>query len=361
MSERFNIEVSSSQHKYLIEFLDENEQKHFTENQIVIIDSNLINHVAHKIINKDRVIAIPGNEESKQFSEVGKILSALADNNLKRGDKVVVIGGGSIQDIATISTSLYMRGVKWDYYPTTLASMMDSCIGGKSSINLGQRKNLIGNFHPPSRIFISPLYIKTLSMIEISAGISEGVKICFAKGNLQVESFMDQVRLWREKKDNSFLLASIEESLRAKKYFIEVDEFDQKERQLLNFGHSFGHALESSSGYAVPHGIAVLVGMLAAQLYVNNVDLEGNFIKFLINEFIESGFIDHSIRIDREKLISALSLDKKNSKEFQVLILPTRTGILNRVEIPMTQSNLIKSANATIEALSMLGGKVEIF
>jgi 3-dehydroquinate synthase len=253
-----------------------------------------------------------------------------------------------------------MRGVKWDYYPTTLASMMDSCIGGKSSINLGQRKNLIGNFHPPSRIIINPSYIKTLPKIEISAGISEGVKICFAKGNQEVESFINHVRLWREKNDNSFLLSSIEESLKAKKYFIEVDEFDQKERQLLNFGHSFGHAIESSSGYAIPHGIAVLVGMLAAQLYVNTVDLERNFTKFLFDEFIESEFNNQSIRIDREKLIVALSQDKKNSTDFQVLILPSQTDILHRVEIPMSQDNLIKSANATIEALSMLGGKIEI-
>ena len=360
MSEKFEIDIESSHHFYKIVLQNNQAQIQQDESKIVLIDSNLMDHAAHVLSYPEKIVDLPGNENSKQFSKLEYVLETFAKLGLRRGDSIAVIGGGTIQDIATIATSLYMRGIQWEYHPTTLASMMDSCVGGKSSINLGTRKNLIGNFHPPSKIVINPGYISTLPAVEISAGIAEGVKICFARGESFLRSFVENINIWRETGETQYLIESMQISLESKKFFIEIDEFDQKERQLLNFGHSFGHALESSSEYSIPHGVAVLIGMMAAHLYVGNSTSNPQFIDFLIAEYKVSGFSNKKIQINRKQLLKALSQDKKNSNLHQVLILPSEIGTLRKVDIPLTASNLEKSANAAIGALNMLGGNFEI-
>ena len=361
MSESFKLEVISSRHNYQIDILTRDNQITIPKNQVTIIDASVREHGAHVFESQDKIIEIPGNEDSKQFSQIESMLTAIADYGVKRGECIFVIGGGSIQDVATITTSLYMRGIDWHYFPTTLASMMDSCIGGKSSINLGQRKNLIGNFHPPRYITINPSYVQTLPPIEISAGIAEGVKICFAESEKCANSFAEAIYEWRETGGMTGLILSIKKSLECKKYFIEIDEFDQNERQLLNYGHSFGHALESSSNYSIPHGIGVLLGMLSANSFAHGSIENNDLNRFLIYEFRESGFMNEVILLDRKELISALARDKKNSKDFQVLILPSEAGSLEKVRIPLTEQNLNKCADVAIETIRKIGGKVEVF
>ncbi len=360
MSESFKIDVVSSRHDYQIDILKKNEQLIVPKDQVTIIDSSVVEHEAHKFESQEKIISIPGSEDSKQFSKIERILTTLADFEVKRGQSVFVIGGGSIQDVATIATSLYMRGIDWHYFPTTLASMMDSCIGGKSSINLGQRKNLIGNFHPPRYITINPRYVHTLPPIEISAGIAEGVKICFAKGEDSAISFAKSIYDWRQTDDISSLIQSIKKSLESKKAFIEIDEFDQNERQLLNYGHSFGHALESSSNYSVPHGIGVLLGMLSANAYVHGSIEKNELNDFLIYELQKSGFMSEILVLNRKEMISALRRDKKNSHEFQVLILPNKAGSLEKVRIPLNEKNLEKCADIAINSIHKIGVKVEV-
>lgn len=361
MSESSKIDVVSSRHSYQIEILTKNTQVTIPKDKVTIIDTSIREHKAHVFESQDKVIEIPGNEETKQFSQIEGILEAIADHDVKRGESVFVIGGGSIQDVATITTSLYMRGIDWHYIPTTLASMMDSCMGGKSSINLGQRKNLIGNFHPPRFITINPTYVQTLPPIEISSGIAEGVKICFAKSEECANSFINAIYDWREHGGISSLILAIRMALESKKNFIEIDEFDQNERQLLNYGHSFGHALESSSNYSIPHGIGVLLGMLSANTFAHGSMEENDLNNFLIHEFKESGFMSETITLDRKELISALARDKKNSKDFQVLILPNKDGSLEKVKILLNGPNLEKCADVAIETVRKIGGKVEVF
>jgi 3-dehydroquinate synthase len=360
MSEIFSLGIASSVASYNVDIYPLRDRLDIDNRKITLIDNSILNHEAHQIIDSDKLIKIDGGEGSKQFSFVERILEEFADLHLKRGEIINVIGGGSIQDVATVATSLYMRGIAWHYIPTTLASMMDSCIGGKSSINLGNYKNLIGNFHPPKKISIYPSYIRTLPKLEISAGISEGVKICFAKGNFEVDEFMNAIEKWRNNNEEEMLRKAIFLALESKRHFIEIDEFDQGERQNLNFGHSFGHALEASTRYKVPHGIAVLIGMLSALHYADNSMANTRFIEFLQREFDYSGFSEVRVIVDKQGLFEALSRDKKNSSTHQVLILPNAEGKLERVSIPMSPAALNKSVNSTLQAFSILGGNFEV-
>ncbi len=158
--------------------------------------------------------------------------------------------------------SVYMRGLQWAYIPTTLLAMCDSCIGGKSSINVGPYKNLVGTFHPPAAIMIDPGLVSTLSLEQTVSGLVEACKICYCRGTAAFQEYLDL------KPSPSMTEGQIEQavllSLSSKKWFIEIDEFDRAQRLLLNFGHTFGHAIEGASHFRISHGIAVGVGMLCA-------------------------------------------------------------------------------------------------
>ena len=158
-----------------------------------------------------------------------------------------------------------MRGIKWNYIPTTFLGMTDSCLGGKSSINVSKYKNLIGNFHPPYQIEIIPEFIKTLPKVELFAGLAESAKICFCRGDKFFNVYLSLSNYFLKKDlHNEDICNLLYHTLKIKKWFIEKDEFDKAERKLLNYGHTWGHALETATNFSIPHGLAVAIGMMAS-------------------------------------------------------------------------------------------------
>ena len=182
-----------------------------------------------------------------------------------RATHLIAIGGGVIQDIVTFCASVYMRGLRWTYMPTTFLSMADSCIGGKSSINVMGYKNLVGNFYPPSQVLIDVDFVDTLDAEKVVGGLFEAAKICYARSYGEFAAYLAEHPASKMSLDVAHVV--IVRALRTKKWFIEIDEFDKKERLLLNFGHTFGHAIEAGGDFSVPHGIAVGLGMLVAIKY----------------------------------------------------------------------------------------------
>ena len=210
-------------------------------------------------------IYIDAVESSKTLSTVEDVIVSLQKLGARSNSKVLAIGGGIIQDIMTLVASLYMRGIAWIYVPTTLLAMADSCVGGKSSINTKTVKNLIGNIFPPETIYADTDFILTLSDEDFSAGLAEASKICFCKGAEEFQKFLSL----SSSKSPEYLAQMLPLVLNAKKWFVEIDEFDNSERKQLNFGHTFGHALEVGSSYRIPHGLAVASGVKAAMIYVS--------------------------------------------------------------------------------------------
>lgn len=207
-----------------------------------------------------KVIALPADERVKSLDRMPEVIVGLRQHGTSRGTNLVALGGGIVQDVAAFCASVYMRGLRWRYLPTTLLGMADSCIGGKSSINVGEYKNIVGTFYPPQRVDIDPRLAATLSRDQLVAGLCEAAKICFCRG---AEAFASYRALAPGlAMDERPLTEVIALSLASKKWFIEIDEFDRAERLLLNFGHTFGHALEGATHYAVSHGVAVGIGIL---------------------------------------------------------------------------------------------------
>jgi 3-dehydroquinate synthase len=249
----------------------------------------------------------------------------------------VAIGGGVIQDLTAFAASIYMRGVPWIYVPTTILAMVDSCIGGKSSINVGPYKNLVGTFHPPQKVFIDPQLASTLPLDQQASGIIEAAKICFCRGP---ESFRAYLACNPYPGMATEALARlIAHSLHAKKWFIETDEFDQKERLLLNFGHTFGHAIEGASRYSISHGIAVGLGILCAIAFVRqDKEFDGNDpyraspIVAQLEEHLASllkavpELPQHLASLSLKEVLDRFESDKKHREDSYGLILIKTTG-----------------------------------
>lgn len=225
----------------------------------IIIDERLSDRLP---TTSHPVIALPATEAQKSLERMADVVLQLRGHKVGRSSLLLAIGGGIIQDVSTFVCSVYMRGVPWIYLPTTMLAMTDSCIGGKSSINVGGIKNLVGNIYPPQAVAVDTDFVTTLDASQVVGGLVEAAKICFARSD---DAFLSHLALEpgfpvSPSRAESILLHSLD----VKRWFIEIDEFDRRERLLLNYGHTFGHAIEAATDFDVPHGLAVALGVLSA-------------------------------------------------------------------------------------------------
>ncbi|TRZ92321.1 MAG: 3-dehydroquinate synthase [Rhodocyclaceae bacterium] len=309
---------------------------------IFLIDARLKQHLSTGAIRK---IEIEANEDSKSLECIPRIIGKLREFGANRTSHLIAIGGGTIQDIAAFSASIYMRGIPWTYMPTTMLGMTDSCIGGKSAINVLGYKNLVGNFHPPAQVLIDLKFIESLNAEQMVAGLFEAVKICYARG---YQAFQDYLSDSPGASMNPLdAQRTIMHSLRTKKWFIEIDEFDQNERLLLNFGHSFGHALEAGTGFRVSHGIAVGIGMLVSIEYANmqsRMSSAGrsvteqlrNYIRSLLGES-DARVVEPPPPIDISLVMEKFEGDKKHLSDVYRIIVPKANGALTVASKPRNQ------------------------
>lgn len=329
MSE-FDFEVVSHKGKYKVVFeapfagLEEGLAPH----EHLIIDQKVAELYAgplQKALASPRVLQIEANEKNKSLEKMSEYVLHLTENGIKRGHRIVAIGGGVIQDITSFIAAVLFRGMEWRFYPTTLLAQADSCIGSKSSVNVGGYKNQVGTFTPPQSISIATDVLETLTPADFLSGVGEMLKVhAIAGWNDFRQVAKDYSRLRGDKK---LLRKTIKRSLEIKKTLIEKDEFDKNERLILNYGHTFGHAIESATEYEIPHGIAVTIGM----------DMANTFSKAF-------GFIDEAtfqelhvplaqnyqgfarVSIPKEKYFNAFLKDKKHSDKGLALILMRGPG-----------------------------------
>lgn len=184
------IEIRSSSGNYSINFGKTGIQSGI-EIEFLIVDKNIRMDLRP---NARFTFEIEAIEDKKTLETVSQLIQSMADAGLNRKSTVHAVGGGVIQDISTLACSIYMRGISWVYWPTTLTGMLDSCIGGKSSINLGKHKNLIGNFYPPNEISLNTSFLETLPIAHVLSGLAEGVKICYAHSSEAFNKFLSRSR-----------------------------------------------------------------------------------------------------------------------------------------------------------------------
>ena len=290
-------------------------------------------------VDNPKTIFIEAVEERKTLETVGEICEELAVRRLPRNGHLVALGGGIVQDVSTLVASLYMRGISWSYVPTTLLGMVDSAVGGKSSINVGVSKNLVGNIYPPDKILIDIGLCRSLTRVDVLCGLSEAFKILFCGGSSKIEEFLDQ----QPDVQSANLEELVWHSLKTKVEFLRVDEFDRAERRLLNFGHTFGHALETGSNYKIPHGIAVAYGMWMAFRWsaVSGTPLASSalvqWIQSVDDELARSDL--SNIEVNLLACRSGFERDKKHSATHFRLIVPTEKTV-EIIEVERSPSSL---------------------
>jgi 3-dehydroquinate synthase len=332
-----SFEINSSSKRYQVGIVrDQLEAGLYEPKQHFVLVDKLVLEL-YPYLQTERLIVIPAVEESKSLETVAYVVEQLRLLGANRNSHIIAVGGGIIQDIATFTASIFMRGITWTYYPTTLLGMVDSCVGGKSSINVGQFKNIAGNFYPPEQILIDTHFCRTLQYQDLSSGLCEAVKICFAERGRQFADFLEMTN-----EDGSVnevdLHKVIELSLLTKKRFIEEDEFDAGIRLLLNFGHTFGHGIEAAGNFSITHGLAVGLGMqianhLSGALHpelnsVNRVKQLDAYLSILLAGIptLSKALREISTKVFLEKFKS----DKKHTANEYVIIIPDAEGYLFR-------------------------------
>lgn len=254
-------------------------------------------------------------ETAKNPQTLLSLLNAMAEAGLTRADCVLALGGGVCGDLTGLAASLYQRGISFINIPTTLLSMVDSCIGGKTAVDLPAGKNLMGTFYPPALVLIDTDTLSTLPECEIQNGCAEVIKYAFLRKPELLELLAS--RSWD---------ALISECLCVKARYIAQDEFDSGERQFLNFGHTFGHAIEAASAFSVSHGEAVAIGMVIATRYAAKIGLcKPDCLDALKNALVRAGLPTESA-YDRSTLLPYLLADKKRRLDSLTLVLPKRLG-----------------------------------
>ncbi|MHA7653210.1 3-dehydroquinate synthase [Mycobacterium sp. ML4] len=227
----------------------------------VIIDKALVDLYGNDLseLLKYPTYRLTADEESKTLAGISCFIDWLLENKATRSAHIVAVGGGVTQDVATFACHIYYRGIPWTFVPTTLLSQADSCIGAKSSINVLPLKNQLGVFHSPSHVVICSEFLNSLPQIEVDSGYGEIYKLALTNEGAFFDELIEALRDNGHR--NPQVLKMIRNALESKRLVIEKDEHESDLRRVLNYGHSFGHALEALTHNEVPHGIAVMWGM----------------------------------------------------------------------------------------------------
>lgn len=307
-----------------------------SQQTLTFIDKNV--QELYPELRRDTNISVECVESNKTLRKAEELLQRMLDMGVKSNWHVVIIGGGILQDLAGFCCSIYNRGLSYTYVPTTLLAQADSCIGGKTSINFNGKKNVLGTFYPPKHILINTNFLNTLTTTEYISGMGEIFKF---------HILQNIIKEFETALDSDKISDTVYHSLQYKNSILLLDEFDKKERKFLNFGHTFGHALEFTSNNVIPHGIAVIVGSVVSCIVSNKIDLRvpnlpmiTYYAKTLVNT---SGIKLEKEWFDYSRIMEAVKLDKKNTGQIVDVLINTGPVLTTLMDDIILQESLLET------------------
>lgn len=330
-AEMDSIQISSRLYDYTVTFTDDfmDGWESNGKESVYVVDRNVYQLYSRKFegLRKDRLFFAEAAESNKNMDTVMEVIRFFQKAGVKKNWKVFCFGGGITQDITTMAADLYLRNIEWVFYPTTLLSMCDSCIGGKCGINLGEYKNQIGVFYPPKKIVIDIRFLDTLSEADYINGWGELLKFSLT----EQEDFFEKIKREPCYIPCSHIAEYIRQGLLVKKKVIEEDEFESDQRRILNYGHTFGHALEAYTRHEVPHGKGVIWGIDVANYIAWKEGLITEEYYLEIKSLIRRAFLKEEIIVkEPEVLFEMIKTDKKvkgNTVSMALLEQRSRLGI----------------------------------
>ncbi len=335
--------IKSRSHDYTVEYFDQlsdvlkavsrPEKSHY------LIDRSIVSLYPEQlgtIADGPNTVVIEATEEQKAFERLTPIFLELLQKGLKRDSNLVVIGGGVLQDIGCFIASVLSRGLRWELISTTLLAQADSCIGSKSSINIGPYKNQIGTFYPPHRVLLTPGILTTLPWDEIRSGLGEVIKLQLLDSQSSFDELMADLATLNADTQAAILSKWIARSMGVKQPYIEQDEYDRGIRNLLNYGHTFGHAYESATHYGIPHGIGVILGMLTATFLSARLGLVPESHYLHLKQALapwHQPYGEVLKKCDQAQIFKAIKHDKKNTGDSVNCILTEGPGRMKKLTV----------------------------
>jgi len=293
-----------------------------------VFDSNTASLIDTAVKKKYLVeeIIFPPSEAQKNLANIEKIEKRAVELGMGRDDIMIGIGGGVICDMTAFAASIFMRGCSLILVPTTLLAMVDASIGGKTGVDFYGYKNMIGTFYPAAQIRISTAFLKTLPREEYLCGLAEIIKHGFLDDR-EILNILISSRSGIDERDDAVLGEIIRRSIKVKSRIVERDPKESGEREILNFGHTFAHALESAGSFAhYPHGISVGWGMRNAFLLGSQLGLtDREYEKYALHILDSYGF-PKTVKEDPEVLLNAMKQDKKKRKGRVRFVLQENLG-----------------------------------
>ncbi|MBL8062187.1 MAG: 3-dehydroquinate synthase [Anaerolineales bacterium] len=306
---------------------------------IIVTDENVAKYHLEKIqtIFNAKSVVVPAGEEYKNLETVSRLWKGFLENGLDRKSTVVALGGGVIGDMTGFAAATYMRGIDWVVVPTSLLSMVDASLGGKTGFDLPEGKNLVGSFHPPKLVIADPGLLLTLPERELRSGMAEVVKhgVISDPGLFELAS---QGMSWV--KDH--LEEVVKRAMAVKIKVIEEDPYEKGIRAALNLGHTVGHAVELVSKFKLSHGEAISIGMAAEAKYAARVGLTGqSTVDAIVSTLSTLGLpIQIPDEMPREEIIRVMRVDKKKNAKSIRFALPVEIGKVELVNVDDLESVL---------------------
>ena len=334
-----NVKINEKEKSYPIFITNDNPEtlqtsilEQLKSNNYIVVISQKVYKLYNDVLNfpKEKVLIIKDGEAEKNSKTLSKILDFALKQKLSRKDGIIAIGGGVIGDLSGFAASVYMRGINFIQVPTTLLACTDSSVGGKTAINTKYGKNLIGSFYQPKAVFINVNFLKTLDERQFKSGMGEIVKYGFIEKSCNLQEDLNLMNYLSEnfhailERDILTLMELISICIKLKISVVEKDEKENGLRMILNYGHTYAHAIEKITNYKkYTHGECVAKGLEKAiniAFKLGKIDKEYKFLcKDIINKFNFKNIPEY----DKNKLIQIMTTDKKSEQNSIKYVLPT--------------------------------------
>ena len=332
----FPFKVNSFPREYVVSTIDNLEDyiELVSQSDFIIIDKNIESLYQLPLDIKAYIFRITATESEKNLDTVVELINKLIDQNISKGSNLISIGGGIIQDISAAACALFRRGQPFIYLPTTTLGQLDSCVGAKCALNTQKAKNIIGLFSAPKQVIIPIFMINSMPLSDHRAGLSEMLRLCLTASKNALHNYLNLLDNILDPQTISLdcYKKALRLSLSIKKSVVDFDEYEKDVRRSMNYGHTFGHAIEKLVEFKIPHGIGVLLGIHMSNTFAYNKKLMNRTtyseISIAIQKTVNkiNNDFTYLTQLQAETIIEQFKFDKKGDGISVPLIMIKEPG-----------------------------------
>ena len=361
--QEFPFTINSFPHPYDVSVVKSVDDYHdlLDKADFIIVDKRIFDIYKLGTQTNAKLFLIDASESAKNMNTVLSLINEMIASEISKGSLVLAVGGGIIQDISACACALFRRGQPFCYLPSTSLGQLDSCVGAKCAINTDKAKNIIGLFSAPRSVIIPLFMISTMPINDHRAGLAEMLRLCLTASDSALNSYIqlfDRISNPLQL-DKEAYMEALSLSLSIKKSVVDYDEYEKDVRRSMNYGHTFGHAIEKLVNFTIPHGIAVLIGMHISNTFSNKRGLMSDSVFQTISDSVKMTLLGSQLNfeilntIDSQRIIDQFKYDKKGDGKSVPLIMISKPGhmFFDRYEFGTKSELLLDSISTSLDQL----------